>query len=140
MARRFAVQHFVACVRASVMQPAANNPYTLHDVGYYRMVPAAHEWPVRLDGLAVYACFYNPRRIDEFTIQVVWLDAPDGRREVSEYRDLVVRARPGFDVLGWTWGLSVTRFPGGGRYALRLRRAGERPVLAQDFIDVRRSS
>jgi hypothetical protein len=138
MARRFAVQHFLTCARATAATPAPGTPHTLHEVGYTRAVPADREWPVRLDGLAVYARFFNPRSIDEFTIQVVWLDAPEGRREVCEYRDLVVRGRDRH-ALGWVWGLSVTRFPGPGRYVLRLRRLGTRRVLARDYLEVTRA-
>lgn len=135
---RFAVQHFVACPGVEVQSVAIENPHTLRDVNYTFEVPAEREWPVRLDDFWVYARFFNGIGRREFSVQVHWLDARLKPVEVCEFLGINVVFPVGYSVISRAWRFDSIRFPGPGRYLLRLRDGVSRRVLAREFIQLRK--
>jgi hypothetical protein len=138
MARRFAVQHFVACASVAVVQAGVNNPYTLRDVVYAYLVPADQEWPVRLADLWLFSRFFHGIGTREFAVQVVWLDGPSGAEEVCEFRGIMVQFPAGEPVHSRAWRVAAVRYPGPGRYAFRLRDGRTGRVLSREYIELRK--
>jgi hypothetical protein len=135
---KFHVQHFVVCPRVSVGHAEPGNPYTLHDVKYTFDYPADREFPLVETELWVFIRIYftRPTRQD-FVVKRYWLDAPNGEDECGVYT--LPTFTTGNDlVMSRASKLNFVRFPGPGRYSLRLSTQSSSPILAQDVIYVRR--
>lgn len=136
------VQHFLACRGVEVDGPAGlDNPYTLRNVRYRHFVTADTEFPTTYDGLWVFCRTVNldggTGRV-EFSVEVVWVDAPGGEEQTSFYTGLATYFPPNEPVQSRGWRLSFVRVPGPGGYELRLRRGIKKRVLATEYIRIER--
>jgi hypothetical protein len=148
----FVVQHLIFCT--SVEYPDVLRPLrqsTLNGVDFVFEVPPGTEPPVEPDEFWLYARFYSTSdRIGDtrpLTLTCLWLDGPTGRparvwsRRIGRIN--FRRPRAVFD-RAWTFrniaGGGTYRFPGFGRYELRLwyrdPKTRGRRVKAQEFISV----
>jgi hypothetical protein len=96
MARpKFYVQHFVACLNAAWEGlPGPRTARTLEGVIHRFGVPPSAEPEFLFDEVWLYARLFRTNQGEgtrEFSIRVVWLDAPGGAREVLTQRFTPVR-------------------------------------------------
>lgn len=133
------VQHMVLCPRISVTRAEPGNPYTLHDVRYTYPVEPDCEFPfVELELWLFVRFVFEGRGKKDFIVRFAWLDAP-GRESDCGLFTLPPVSFGGDDlVVSRAWRLNFVSFPGEGRYVLRLSNKIKSPVLAQEFIEVRR--
>ncbi len=135
---KFHVQHFVACPKITVGHAAPRNPYTLHDVKYTFDFDADREFPIVEPVLWTFVrIIFTGSGVQDFVIQVVWLDSPAGEEECRFYMLPPIAYGTDNLVLSKAWKLSFLRFPGRGRYSLRLSTEANSRVLAEEFIEVR---
>lgn len=133
------VQHMVLCPRISVTRAEPNNPYTLHDVRYTFRVEPDCEFPYVEPELWLFVRFmFGGRGKKDFIVRVVWLDAPGGEVDCGLFTLPPVAYRAGALVVSRAWRLNFVSFPGEGRYAFRLLNKIAGPVLAHEYIEVRR--
>jgi hypothetical protein len=138
MARSLRVQHWVACLEAQVVPPAApNNFYNLLRVGYVHAAPADTEFPWSLPRLEMFARFIGGRGVGDFEIRVIWVDAPGKPRTVDTFGPWRVSFRPGEPTRDVVFRLVNVPIDGPGRYRIVLRSvAPRRSRLAIEFLSV----
>ena len=134
-----AVKHFLVCRRIVTSSPASGSRYTLLDVAYEYEIPPNREWPIRAEELWVFVRFYSGVGTRTFSLSVAWIDAPGEDEQDLAYFTITVRYPLGTSVLDRGWNISAVQFPGPGRYVFRLLEAETDEVLADDFIQLRRS-
>lgn len=116
----FAVHHFIACRRASWAGPASPlTPRNLEGVSYEYVVPASAALP-----LLLYARFYLTNACSgtrKFEADLYWIDAPPGQKQWVDVLKLSkIIFEPGVPVVSAAWEVPDLRFPGRGRFELRL--------------------
>jgi hypothetical protein len=129
----------VVCPRITVTRAEPGNPYTLHDVRYTFRVEPDCEFPYVEPELWLFVRFmFEGRGKKDFIVRVVWLDAPGEEVDCGLFTLPLVAYRRGASVVSRAWRLNYVSFPGEGRYTFRLFNKITGPVLAQEYIEVRR--
>lgn len=138
---RVTVQHFVACIEARVVPPVGpHNFYDLLGVGYKHMVPPDAEPPWEIDLLDHFVRFVSGVGKAEFEIELVWLDAPEGRRRIDFFGPYTVAFRPTDQIRDTMFRIRRVPLDGAGRYRFRLWQIQpRRRRLGTEFIHVSRS-
>jgi hypothetical protein len=135
---KLAVQHFVACALIKPMRLGREFAYQLSGVSYVFDVPSDREWPVRLDYLCLFVRFFNGIGTQNFDVDLVWLDSPDGTEEVFFFPEFEVHFGTSRGVASRNFPVAAARFPGPGCYEFRLRASGKVHILAREEIEIRR--
>jgi hypothetical protein len=139
MARKFRVQHWIACREAQfVAQEGWIHPYDILGVSYTHVVPADTEFPREIERLDLFARFVDGRGSREFEVEVVWVDGPAGRKDVDTYGPFTVFFRFDQHVRSYVFRLLNVPLPGAGRYRAHLWvvTARGRVMLATEFFEV----
>ena len=133
------VQHWIACLEATVEPPVAvNNFYNLLRVGHTHGIPQESAFPLALPRTDVFARFIGGTGSVEFEIRVVWLDAPTRPRRAETYGPFRIAFRPDEPLRDWVFRLQHLPLSGPGRYRLDLRelRRGRAKLLAVEYFYV----
>jgi hypothetical protein len=121
----FSVQHFVACLNVSWEGlPGPNTPKTLEGVCHQYGVPTSTEPPLVFEVLWLFVRLFRMNDVEgyrDFSVNVVWLDHPDGRWLVSRRFLGQIRLSNAHPIADAAWAIRKLKFPGFGRYELQLR-------------------
>jgi hypothetical protein len=149
MARpKFSVQHFVACLNAPWEGlPGPRTPRTLEGVHHVFAVPSGAEPSFSFDEIWLYARLFRTNQAEgrrEFSVRLIWLDAPGSARHVFIRSLTPVRFSNREPIANVAWSLRPTLFPGLGQYEFRLRARVRRwsrtkhAIVAREFIRIER--
>jgi hypothetical protein len=143
---KFFVQHFVACLNAPWEGlPGPETPHTLETVAYVYGVPPDAEFPVWFAELWVYARLFSTSAAGgtrDFSVQMIWRDAPGGAWVVRTDILVPVTFRPNRGVVNRAWVIRPVEFPGPGVYEFRLLchishwSGSKRRRVASEFIRI----
>ena len=147
MARpKFSVQHFVACLNAAWEGlPGPRTARTLEGVHHVYAIPSNAEPPFSFDDFWLYARLFRTNLAEgvrEFSVRLIWLDAPAGPRHVSTRPLTSVRFSDREPIANAAWSYRPALLPGRGQYEFRLRvrtRKWSRTrhaVVAREFIRI----
>jgi hypothetical protein len=147
---KFYVKHLVACSNAVWDGPAGpDTARTLEGVNYLHRVPPDTEFPFEQSELWLHARFVRTNDVAgerNLTLELWWLDAPDGETRV--FADTVgpVRFAQDRPVAARAWVIRPLMLPGEGAYEFRLldkrwRSWDKSPrLIANEFLRVVRSA
>jgi hypothetical protein len=147
MARpKFSVQHFVACLSVSWEGfPGSKTARTLEGVIHRFSVATGAEPGFEFDEVWLYARLFRSNQVEgtrQFSVKLVWLDAPGGARDVLSRPLSIVRFTNAEPIVNMAWALRPIEFPGLGQYEFRLRTNVRRRVgtaqriVAREFIQI----